>query len=113
MKNGERALRHGFAYQENYAVPFIQISSDDTERKVLKVDRSAFSFMHGFANWIGADVVGMNRDYRFDDAANNEEVMVFDMKKLTPFSSLPSDPVFIPPDYPTSPVHNAETSLIH
>ena len=49
----EKSLTHGGDTYESFAVPFAKISSDDTEHKVIKVQRSAFNFLKGFSQWTG------------------------------------------------------------
>lgn len=49
----EQSLTHGGDTYQSYAVPFAKLSSDDTEHKVIKVQRSAFNFLKGFSQWAG------------------------------------------------------------
>lgn len=46
-------LINGEEHQQSFDVPFLRIASDDTEHRVLKVQRSAFSFLKGFEQWTG------------------------------------------------------------
>jgi hypothetical protein len=55
-KGDEKTLIHGGDTYETFAVPFAKISSDDSEHKVIKVQRSAFNFIYGFSQWTGIQV---------------------------------------------------------
>ena len=62
----ERTLTHGGQTYESFAVPFAKISSDDTEHKVIKVQRSAFNFLKGFSQWTGIQTEELsNESYDF------------------------------------------------
>lgn len=49
----EMTLIHGGDTYQSYEVPLIKLSSDDTEHKVIKTQRSAFNFLKGFSQWTG------------------------------------------------------------
>ncbi|SSY71182.1 phosphoethanolamine transferase [Alysiella crassa] len=49
----ELTLRHGGDTYQSFEVPLAKISSDDTEHKIIKTQRTAFNFLKGFAQWTG------------------------------------------------------------
>lgn len=48
-----KTLTHGDDKYQNFTVPLFKVSSDDTERVMIKTQRSAFNFLQGFAQWTG------------------------------------------------------------
>ena len=75
-----------------YRVPFVLLSSDDTEHKVLKADKSAFHFLDGFAHWLGIQEASLRPDYSFL-SPENDTLKVFNQFENVPFEGLEEDEV--------------------
>lgn len=75
-----------------YRVPFVLLSSDDTEHKVLKVNKSAFRFLDGFAHWLGIQEASLRPDYSFL-SPQNDTLKVFNQFENVPFEGLEEDEV--------------------
>ena len=75
-----------------YRVPFVLLSSDDTQHKVLKTDKSAFHFLDGFAHWLGIKEVSLRPDYDFL-SPENDTLRVFNQFENVPFEGLEEDEV--------------------
>ena len=94
-KESERGtLQVGNEHKENYQVPFIRISSDDSERKILKTQRSAFNFIYGFAQWLGIQEKTLSNGYQFF-SEKPDDVKVFNWHQNIDFNQLPSDPAIV------------------
>lgn len=52
-RGAERTMIHGGDTRQSFTVPLVKISSDDTQHKIVKVQRSAFNFLRGFSYWTG------------------------------------------------------------
>lgn len=87
------SLDHGVEYKQNYAVPFVKISSDDTERKTVNTQRSALNFIYGFSQWLGIKTKELNRDYDFFSENADENIKVFNFEKYVPFNELKDDEI--------------------
>lgn len=61
----EQTFIHGDGVYEGYSVPFARLSSDDTTHTLIKVQRSAFSFLQGFSQWTGIKVSEFSNGYDF------------------------------------------------
>ena len=57
-------LAHGVC-KASYRVPFVQINSDDTIHKKIKVKKSAFHFLDGYAQWLGIKEKSLKNNYDF------------------------------------------------
>lgn len=91
-------------YKSSVDVPFVKLSSDDTERRYVKVARSAFNFLKGFCSWTGIKVKEINYD-NYDFFGNDPDKNIktkFNVKKNdvnhdvespVDYYSLPEDPV--------------------
>ena len=86
-------LDYNGKFKQNYEVPFIKLSSDDTERQEVNVKRSAFHFIDGFAQWLGIKAKELNQNYDFFSSQNDAVLDVFNFKKKIPFSELKDDPI--------------------
>lgn len=75
-----------------YRVPFVLLSSDDTQHKVLRADKSAFHFLDGFAQWLGIKEVSLQADYDFR-SPQNDTLKVFNQYENVPFEGLEEDEV--------------------
>lgn len=84
-------LRVGNQYKENYEVPFIKISSDDTTRTHISSPRSAFNFIYGFAQWLNIKEESLDNGYQFF-SENADKIKVFNWHNNVDFEQLPSDP---------------------
>ena len=86
----ERTLAHGGQTYESFTVPFAKISSDDTEHKVIKVQRSAFNFLKGFSQWTGIQTDELySEDYDF---FSDMPDLPSDKNNLDQVNKLPKDP---------------------
>lgn len=64
--NNERTLIHGGDTYESFTVPLVKLSSDDTQRQLIKTQRSAFNFLKGFSQWTGIQTQQLDtKDYDF------------------------------------------------
>ena len=86
-------LDHGSDFKQNYEVPFIKLSSNDTERKVVKTKRTAFNFMYGFAQWLKVKPKELDGNYDFFSDKDDEEIKVFNSEKYIPFNELKDDKI--------------------
>ena len=75
-----------------YRVPFVLLSSDDTEHKVLKVNKSAFHFLDGFAHWLGIEEASLRPNYSFL-SPQNDTLKVFNQYENVPFEGLEEDKI--------------------
>lgn len=78
-----------------YIVPFALISSNDTEHKHLKVEKSAYHFLSGFAHWLGIKESSLSNSYQFLTPVN-DTLKVFNHKENVLYHSLEDDPVIFP-----------------
>ncbi|EXI61324.1 hypothetical protein MHD_10910 [Mannheimia granulomatis] len=51
--NGNIVLHNNERSKYHFDIPLFKISSDDTERKLIKASKSGLHFTNGIANWIG------------------------------------------------------------
>jgi glucan phosphoethanolaminetransferase (alkaline phosphatase superfamily) len=58
-------LAHDDAFQQNFQVPFMVISSDDKSHRIVKARRSANDFLSFFSQWTGIQAKEIASDYRF------------------------------------------------
>lgn len=58
-------LAHDDAFQQNFQVPFMVLSSDDKAHKVIKARRSANDFLAFFSQWTGIRAKEIKPRYRF------------------------------------------------
>lgn len=87
----------GKEYKQNFQVPFVKISSDDTARTLIKVKRSALNFLYGFADWLGIKekhLLKAGYEHFFSDKPD-EHIKVFDGDQFIDFESLADDPPMI------------------
>ena len=84
-------LVHGTS-KEAFEIPFVQINSDDTQHKMLKVQKSGFHFLSGYAHWLGIRENSLNPEYHFL-SDKNDTIEVFNQYENVPFNSLPEDPI--------------------
>ena len=89
----EMSLDYDGEFKQAYDVPFFKISSDDTERKVVDVQRSAVNFIYGFSQWLGINTEELNNNYDFFSERNDENIEVFDFEKNVSYDSLKEDEI--------------------
>jgi arylsulfatase len=75
-----------------YQVPFVLLSSDDTQHKVVKANKSAFRFLDGFAHWLGIQEASLRSDYDFL-SPKNDTLKVFNQYENVPFEGLEEDEI--------------------
>ena len=75
-----------------YRVPFVLLSSDDAVHKVLKVNKSAFYFLDGFAQWLGIQEASLRPNYDFR-STESDTLKVFNQYKNVPFDGLKEDEI--------------------
>ena len=87
-------LTHGDTHPNKacYRVPFALINSDDTEHKQMKVNKSAFYFLSGYAHWLGIRERSLDSHYDFL-SPTPDSLQVFDQYKNVPFADLAEDEV--------------------
>ncbi len=93
-KNSEgKMLAHKPDYKENYQVPLMVMSSDDTERKYINGKKSGFQFVNGFAQWLGVQEKSLAlKAPFFSEASLFEPIKVYNGKKVVDYQSLQDDP---------------------
>lgn len=86
-----RTLTHGGDTYETFAVPLAKISSDDTEHRVIKTQRSMFNFLKGFSQWTGikAQEIPIEEGYDF---FGEKPDLLGNGNNLSQINSLPHDP---------------------
>lgn len=86
-------LSHDDKYQQNYQVPLMMLSSDDTRRRAIKARRSAEDFLVLFSEWTGIKSQEIAAKYQFisNQKRPSPTVMNFALKQV-PYSSLGNDP---------------------
>ena len=75
-----------------YRVPFVLLSSDDAAHKVLKVNKSAFYFLDGFAQWLGIQEASLRPNYDFR-STESDTLKVFNQYENVPFEGLKEDKI--------------------
>ena len=75
-----------------YRVPFVLLSSDDAAHKVLKVNKSAFYFLDGFAQWLGIQEASLRPNYDFR-SSESDTLKVFNQYENVPFEGLKEDEI--------------------
>lgn len=58
-------LAHGASSKSGYRVPFILMNSDDIEHKKVKINKSGFNFLDGYAHWLGIKEKSLKNNYDF------------------------------------------------
>ncbi len=89
----EITLSYDKEAKESYRVPFVKISSDDTQRVVVNTPRSAMYFIEGFAQWLGIQSKELNPQNDFFSAKPDDSIKVFNLNSLVDFDSLQDDPL--------------------
>ena len=86
-------LTHGDTHPNKavYRIPFALLNSDDSEHKVIKVNKSAFHFLKGYAHWLGIEEPSLG-GYDFL-STTPDTLKVFNQYENVPFESLEEDEV--------------------
>lgn len=88
-------LAHHDRYRQDYQVPLMILSADDSRRTVINARRSAYDFLHLFSDWTGIRSQEIVDRYRFisKQKAIPAKVMVqsFALKQV-PYETLEDDP---------------------
>lgn len=85
-------LAHDDQFQQNFQVPFMVLSSDDTEHRLIKARRSANDFLTFFAWWTGIKTKGLTPKYPFISEQKAAPVYITNFKlKQVEYSHLPTD----------------------
>ncbi len=89
---GGQYMAHGDAFQQNYQVPFMIMSSDDKAHRLIKARRSANDFLDFFSVWTGIKAKELNPTYPFvsEQVAAAPWVMNFKLEKVN-YAQLPDD----------------------
>ena len=86
-------LTHGDTHPNKavYRIPFALLNSDDSEHKVIKVNKLAFHFLKGYAHWLGIEEPSLS-GYDFLSTIP-DTLKVFNQYENVPFESLEEDEV--------------------
>lgn len=81
---------HGADKKSAYQVPFAMLCSDDTSHEHIKIEKSAFHFLDGFATWLGIEEESLRKNYHFFSPISDSLEVFKDGQKI-PFHSLEDD----------------------
>jgi glucan phosphoethanolaminetransferase (alkaline phosphatase superfamily) len=85
-------LAHDDQFQQNFQVPFMVLSSDDTQHRLIKAPRSANDFLTFFASWTGIKTKELTPKYSFLSEQKAGPVYITNFKlKPVDYSHLPTD----------------------
>lgn len=85
-------LAHDDQFQQNFQVPFMVLSSDDTKHRLIKARRSANDFLTFFASWTGIKTKELTPKYQFLSEQKASPVYITNFKlKQVDYSHLPTD----------------------
>ena len=80
-----QTLRHAIYdkdYRQAFLVPMLQISSDSTEHKIIKTQKSGFNFIYAFTEWLDIKERHLNPNYCFWCDTPDENIQVFVYRKV-------------------------------
>lgn len=85
-------LAHDDEFQQNFQVPFMVLSSDDTEHRLIKARRSANDFLNFFSAWTGIKTTELTPKYKFisEQKAGPSYITNFKLKQVD-YTHLQSD----------------------
>lgn len=89
-------LSHGPKFKQSYEVPFFKLSSDDTQRTVVNVKRSALNFLYGYSQWLNIKTQELDKDYDFYSNEDDKDIKVFNFEDFVLHNSLEEDKI---PEY--------------
>ncbi|MDO5104746.1 sulfatase-like hydrolase/transferase [Capnocytophaga sp.] len=78
-----------------YRVPFVLVTSKDTLHRHIKVNKSAFHFLDGYAHWLGIKEKTLDQTYDFC-SKNPDSLKVFNHFEDVSYESLADDAVVKP-----------------
>lgn len=84
-------LDFGEESKQNFEVPFVKLSSDDTSRNLVNVKRSAFNFIYGYAEWLGIKTEELNNGYEFFSNKDDKDIKVFNFRENISYDTLKND----------------------
>lgn len=91
-------LTHSGKYKQNFDVPMIILSSDDTKQRHIKAKKSGYDFMALFAQWLGITETSLKeKGEKMFDETENKPIYVFDFSKVVTYDSLKVDEAAILP----------------
>lgn len=100
QRQGYNGLVVNSIYKQNYEVPLIQFSSDDTKRTYINAQKSGFDLINGMAEWLGIqEKTLMQKPSFYLDKQTTEKVSVFNWEKIVDYDSLQDDPALPPKPY--------------
>ncbi|MBP6117013.1 MAG: phosphoethanolamine transferase [Neisseriaceae bacterium] len=83
-------LVHNSAYKENYEIPFLFLSSDDTHQRLNPARKSGFDYLKAYAEWLGISVEELAQQPSFW-ANGREATQVYTREGMVSFDDLPRD----------------------
>jgi glucan phosphoethanolaminetransferase (alkaline phosphatase superfamily) len=85
-------LAHDDEFQQNFQVPFMVLSSDDKEHRLIKARRSANDFLNFFSAWTGIKTQQLMPKYKFISEQNAGPTWITNFKlKKVDYTHLQSD----------------------
>lgn len=90
-------VTHGYTLVQKSAfdIPLVILNSDDTEQKHIKINKSAFNFLDGYAHWLGIEEKSLSPTYSFT-STEPDSLVVFNHIENVPYYSLDDDPAILP-----------------
>ena len=71
--DNQMLINNNSAVKQHYDIPLIKISSDDTERVVIKRQKSGLNFTKGLAHWMGIEAEQIPEAYDLFSAEDDED----------------------------------------
>ncbi len=71
--DNQMLINNNSAVKQHYDIPLIKISSDDTERVVIKRQKSGLNFTKGLAHWMGIEAVQIPEAYDLFSDEDDED----------------------------------------
>ncbi len=91
---GGAFIHHGTDYKSNYRVPYIVLTSDIQEHKIIEEYASGFDFLSNLLYYLGIETNIIQPKSIQEITTNNpEDIVVFDGEQLRPYLSLKNSPV--------------------
>ncbi|HGO5824532.1 TPA: phosphoethanolamine transferase [Mannheimia haemolytica] len=82
-KNGEIILNNYERSKYHFNIPLFKISSDDTEKTVIKANKSGLHFTNGIANWVGIHNPILDKNINLFSNINDPDYGLFEtIKKI-------------------------------
>ena len=95
-------------YRQAFLVPMLQISSDSTEHKIIKTQKSGFNFIYAFTEWLNIKEKHLSATYCFWCEKPDKNIKIFTYRQIdrnqslhydgdtVPLSQLLEDPPIVP-----------------